>query len=176
MAWTTPQTVVADSTELTAALWNEQVRDNTNFLYTPPMVAVRLTSDVNPYTSLTDISWQAEDYDTDNMWSSGATITINTSGVYVMSLTAGPSATATLNRVGAIIFVNGGRKFYQDYVALTSTRGYCSVYGVYKMSAGDTITTQLEFFGGSNYRLEGQPLASDDNTVTKFSVAWLGSG
>ena len=33
MAWTTPQTVVADSTELTAALWNEQVRDNTLALY-----------------------------------------------------------------------------------------------------------------------------------------------
>lgn len=33
MAWTTPATVVADSTELTAALWNEQVRDNTNALY-----------------------------------------------------------------------------------------------------------------------------------------------
>jgi len=34
MAWTTPQTVVADSTELTAALWNEQVRDNTDYLKT----------------------------------------------------------------------------------------------------------------------------------------------
>ena len=32
MAWTTPQTVVADSTELTAALWNEQVRDNLDVL------------------------------------------------------------------------------------------------------------------------------------------------
>lgn len=32
MAWTTPQTVVADSTELTAALWNEQVRDNSAYL------------------------------------------------------------------------------------------------------------------------------------------------
>ena len=30
MTWTTPSTVVAGSTELTASLWNEQVRDNTN--------------------------------------------------------------------------------------------------------------------------------------------------
>lgn len=32
MAWTTPATVVADTTELTADLWNEQVRDNTDYL------------------------------------------------------------------------------------------------------------------------------------------------
>ena len=35
MAWTTPSTAVAGSTELTAALWNEQVRDNLNALYGP---------------------------------------------------------------------------------------------------------------------------------------------
>jgi hypothetical protein len=33
MAWTTPSTAVAGSTALTAAFWNQQVRDNTNALY-----------------------------------------------------------------------------------------------------------------------------------------------
>ena len=32
MAWTTPSTAVAGSTALTAAFWNEQVRDNTQYL------------------------------------------------------------------------------------------------------------------------------------------------
>lgn len=33
MAWTTPSTAVAGSTALTAAFWNEQVRDNSLALY-----------------------------------------------------------------------------------------------------------------------------------------------
>jgi len=52
MAWTTPATVVADSTELTASLWNEQVRDNAQHLYDTMGLAHIVTQSFSASTNL----------------------------------------------------------------------------------------------------------------------------
>ena len=87
MAWTTPGTAVAGEV-LEAAFWNEQVRDNQSFLYTPPMVQCKRATSLT-YTSATNIAYDAENFDTDGMHDNSTNtsrITINTAGVYLFNL------------------------------------------------------------------------------------------
>lgn len=51
MAWTTPATVLAGSTELTAALWNEQVRDNATAIRAAQVNVVQVTKSNGNVTS-----------------------------------------------------------------------------------------------------------------------------
>ena len=86
MAWTTPSTVVAGQT-LSAAFWNEQVRDNSDFLYAPPMCVMSFTGLAHNNVSQVLNPTFTEIVDNDSMHTTGANnarITINTAGVYLI--------------------------------------------------------------------------------------------
>ena len=60
MTWTTPSTVVAGSTDLTASLWNEQVRDNlANLRALANVQATTLTSPLTLSSAVPDTYYDA---------------------------------------------------------------------------------------------------------------------
>jgi len=173
MTWTTPSTVVAGSTELTASLWNEQVRDNTSFLYTPPAVMVRRTSNLTSYTSNTAISWSDSYFDTDNMFSSGTDITIKTAGIYSCVLRGSARGNATITRILPRIF-NGALSIAdEDMIVQVGVQANFALCVTTKFAVNDVITARVLFSGGSGYYLEGT--ANDASNQTALSVVWLGS-
>jgi len=178
MAWTTPQTVVADSTELTAALWNEQVRDNTNFLYTPPMCALGLTASQSiPHNAFTALSFTAADeIDTDDMHSTSVNpsrITINTAGVYMVSglLNWGASANGT-DRV-ASVFKNGSEVggFRPGALSLPSYSVSTSIILGASHPMNLAVGDYIELRG---YQTSGGG-ALNAISGSKFSAVWIGS-
>lgn len=84
MAWVNPSTRATGAT-ITAAIWNQDVVANAEFLARPPSASVsRSTEQSIANAAWRAISFNTEAWDTDSMWSStaGARIDINTSGKY----------------------------------------------------------------------------------------------
>ena len=98
MAWTTPGTATAGEV-LTAAFWNTQVRDNTNFLYTPPMCKATRTTNLSIASGAeTEMTFPTEDFDTDGMHDTATNtgrITINTAGIYLVQIRIATSVAMT---------------------------------------------------------------------------------
>jgi len=172
MAWTTPATVVADSTELTAALWNEQVRDNTSFLYTPPMVRATQTN-ATTLIDLTEcvVSFDGTDaIDTDSMHNpstNNTRITFNTAGVYwvhaqVASLNAVTQMQIylKLNGLGTVI----GGLYIEGTAGATAAAS-----SLYSFAAGDYVETYVTV----------NKIAAGNTTTyapdTWFSAHWVGA-
>ena len=143
------------------------------FAYTPPMCRVYRSSSLTGYTSNTQITWNAEDFDTDSMWTSGATMTVNTPGIYLVTFSGLFVATATLSVVAPGIVKNGSPKRI-IYTTVTPTAAYFNVCEPIKFIANDTISASVEFVGGSSHYLEGN--ADVDNQITtRLSAIWIGS-
>lgn len=70
----------------TAANYNTYTATNVSNLIKPASVTLNLTSQSIATTTKKDLSWTSADANTDGMWTSGASVTINTAGVYVVSL------------------------------------------------------------------------------------------
>ena len=172
MAWTTPGTAVAGDV-LTAARWNSDVRDNTNFLYQVPSVQVRRTSDLTSYASNTAITWQSEAWDTDSMWSSGTDVTIKTAGIYLVTFKGRANGSATISRIVARTF-KGGLEFAEVEATVVSavSSNFVST-AITKCNVNDVITASVLFSGGSNYVVDGN--ASEASDQTSLTVTWIGS-
>jgi len=176
MAWTTPSTVVAGSTELTASLWNEQVRDNLNYLATPPSVQVYRSSNLTSYTANTNIAWNAEAWDTDDMYTSATSTTnivINTAGIYIISFNGQVFGSATIGRITPRVFKNGNN-FIQTESIITDSgvTGFVYMGAVHSLAENDVITARVNFTGGSNYYLSGGSV--DTNSTMRLSLVWIG--
>jgi hypothetical protein len=171
MAWTTPGTATAGEV-LTAAFWNTNVRDNSSFLFTPPMVKVYRSSNQTSYTSQASISWQAEEYDTDAMWTSGTDVTIKTAGIYLISFYAFPSGTATITSVFAGVRKNGNYIGQQNFAPYSTSAGYASYSNIHKLAVSDVITADVQFLGGSAYIISGA--ATDSVNQSRLVVTWIG--
>jgi hypothetical protein len=89
---------------LTAAQMNE-IGTNSNNYRVPPAVRVKLTGN-KTITSDVGIPWDAEDYDTDAMWTSGANVTINTAGIYLFTLKGRVTLSVAQNSVDVRIIRN----------------------------------------------------------------------
>ena len=160
MAWTTPGTATAGEV-LTAAFWNEQVRDNSNFLYTPPMVRCKnstgqsLTSGANRL-----LTFDSEDFDTDSMHSTATNtgrITFNTAGIYIVSLFVALTGSVNCN-----VWI----EFSGTRIATTNPNSSGSGYNtqtLYKFAANDYIEAYV--FPANN---------ATTDTSTAFSAAWIG--
>lgn len=172
MAWTTPGTAVA-GTVYTSAFYNEQTRDNLNYLYSPPMCLVQRTTALTGYTSNTDITWSSERYDTDAMFSSGTDITIKTAGIYLVNCHIEAYGNATISRISPRIHKNGNVSVAQESPVNASTGTNTTVSIVSSFAVNDTITLRVLFTGGSAYAIGGS--ATEDNvSQTRLSVTWLG--
>jgi hypothetical protein len=165
MAWTTPGTAVAGDV-LTAAFWNQQVRDNANFIYTPPMVrAVRSTNQSIGGVTETTVDWNAEDYDTDTMHDNSVNpsrITIKTAGIYLFAagLNFG-SATGSTTQI--FLRLNGSSVFGRLIYDVTSTA--ISVSSMYKCAVNDYV--EVRVYIGNTRNVGADP-------STYFSATWLG--
>ena len=176
MAWTTPGTAVAGAV-LEADLWNSDVRDNTqylkdqsDFLYTPPMCVVSRSSGLTYSTSGVAITWNSEDVDTDSMYTSGTptTITINTAGVYIVNLVIHFSATSVGATYGvAAIKVGGSYASRSGVVGTISGNTYVSTTLVQSLSASSAITAQFDMSGAAGTQLI--------NTSSYMSALWVGT-
>jgi len=156
----------------TAAQMNE-IGTNSNNYRVPPMCEVYRSSTLTPYTSGTDIVWNAERYDTDGMWASGAQVTIQTAGIYMITLSGEVAGTATLS--GAVTrIVNGANIISSARVgwpnAATNVR-YC-ITTIAQCAIGDLLSARVLPEGGSNYTIPGSAVQVD--SAARFAVTWLG--
>jgi hypothetical protein len=174
MPWTTPETAVAGNV-LTAAYLNTNVRDNTSFLFTPPSVRVHRTSNLTGYSSDAAITWSAEEWDTDGMWSSGSTITIQTAGLYLINFAGRAGGSATISRIQPHVKNAGSALSATDYVVTDSgTFSQFNLSIVRKLAAGATITATVVFVGGSAYAITGDATVGS-NLNTGLTVQWVGN-
>lgn len=152
---------------------HEKVFQNVNDLVKPPGCEVYRTSSLTGYTANTLITWQAERYDTNGMWSSGASVTIQKDGIYSVTFNAGISATATVTVMTGAIYRNAALSAHTYANVVSGNDSYTSVTSVYSCVAGDTFAAACDFVGGSNYAVLGSATAYA-RAQTRLSVNWIG--
>ncbi len=165
-------TNVSTGDVLTATNFNNVLTNIGNYRV-PPMCMVYRSSNLTSYSSNAAITWNAESYDTDDMWSSGSSITINTAGVYLIQFKVHVTATATLTSVAPLVLINGtsvGQFFSTSSFAGTATQMLYSY--VTSLAATNTVGAAVEIVGGSAYIIKGGTLNTVD--ASALSVTWLG--
>jgi len=178
MAWTTPGTAVA-GTVYTSAFYNEQTRDNLNFLYEPPAAHAY----TNATKSLTSGSWTtvsnlaAEDYDTDAMHDNSVNperLTCKTAGIFLVILNISFAPNATGSR-GAGIAVNSGTPSYVNFAIANVVGGAgspaVSVSAIIKLNVNDYVAAYAfqDSGGALNISTRAAFLPGD------FQAIWLGN-
>lgn len=149
-----------------------------NSMRVPPSCQVRRTSDLTSYTQTTKIAFQSAAWDTespsDPMWAAGdaTKITIQTTGLYLVSFTGQLTGTATMAVISPIIFVNNtnSSESYQSVVSGTSS--FFNVSGTYSLADGDYVEAGVGVSGGSAYVVKGA--ASIGSGQTRLTATWIG--
>ena len=152
-------------------VWNGSAWVAPSVTYRPPMCKVRRTSNVTSYGSSTEFTWQAEDYDTDAMWTSGTDVTINTDGVYVLTFEGLASIATSWSLVEPKILVNG-TAVAQNIVAFWGTFARWTVATAVPLVATDTVTASLGFLGTGAVTVYGGASPSIDGA--RLAVVWQG--
>jgi hypothetical protein len=142
------------------------------FSINPGCKVRRTTAQSIPDSAATLISWQAEDWDYDAMWSAGAPtdVIIKTAGVYTISanfrLDSGAAQWGT-------IYVNGTKRLgYPIVPVIDGTFAYYSFTTIpYRFAANEVITVELQHNAGSARDLSIQNTGRD---VPALAVTWVG--
>ena len=154
----------------TAAAFNVVTADINN-LIVAPTCQVRRTTNLTGYSSGSDITWESEGFDTDDMYTSGTSITINTAGIYLVTFTGGYGASATLTRVFNSIHKSGTSIAEQECLGVATGGGFCSSV-ITNCAAAATLTARVTFTGGSAYLIAGS--ASENANQTRLTAKWIG--
>lgn len=149
------------------------IATNVNNYRVPPMCEVYRTSNLTSYTPNTAITWQAERYDTDGMWTSGSSITIGTDGIYAVVFNVGINCTATLSVIAANVYKGAQLAAVSYAPAVAGNESFTSTTGTMQLVAGDTISAACAFSGGSAYIVTGSA-AAYAREQSRLSVTWLG--
>jgi hypothetical protein len=150
---------------LTAAQMNE-IGTNSNNYRVPASCSVYFGTN-STYTENTDIAWTAQDYtNTDSMWTSGATVTINTAGLYLVTFTGRATNTSSTGARAVLLF--SGTTTELQSQAETTTDFRWSISAVRSLAAASTLTARLQWSPGT-VTLQG---ASDLRPT--LTVSWLG--
>jgi len=180
VAWTTPITFTAAS-QLTAAQLNTYVRDNTNYLFSPPACSIQKAADFSITSSATPVvvSFQpagGPDYDTNPTMHSNTTnptrITMNTGGVY--SVKAGIKwQTASGGARYLLIRRNGGTADIcnDSRLPLASDNSWQNVSRDHLVNAGDYVEMYVAQTSGSGLNILGSVPGG-----CWMTVAWVGKG
>lgn len=99
----------------------------------------RAANQTLPDASVTAISWDTQIEDTDNLWSSGTTITVPFAGIYAVTVTTTAAATATGR---SFINLNGNGQVMRSYYG-NGGESINSGCGIWAFDASDTITADL---------------------------------
>jgi hypothetical protein len=149
---------------------------NVNNLIAPPSCQVVRTTNLTSYTADSDISWTTTaSWDTDGMFSAGSPtkITIQTTGLYLITMIGRLTATATITLVDPYIYVNGTTQLNFVLIpSISTTVGEWTSSLVHSFSAGDYFTQRVSVAGGSNYTISGS--ATTNDTQTRLNVVWIG--
>ena len=157
---------------LTASDYNESVENSNNFRVPPNVRAYRAT-DQTSYTSAASITWTAEAYDTDGMFAASSTnITVQTSGLYLITFQGLWTATATVAEYEPIVSVAGNSTLRVFDKAPSTTAARFNISGVVALTASQVVTASISFAGGSAYVIKGGTDPRSD--TTSLSLAWLG--
>ena len=173
MAKTYNSLTVANATAGSAILASDQAKvfENVNNYRVPPMCRVYRSSDWT--YSGTYISWNAEHYDTDGMWSSGTDITIQTAGVYLVEASYAYTCAASNTWMGLLIAKGSVFAARTSAPAFSSTQGFLTCSAVMSLAASDVVRLVHDPFGGSSFVAKGGAIDAA-NAVTHMSVTWLG--
>lgn len=169
LPYVTPPTAVTGY-GLPAADWNAQVRDSMEALAFPPKCMVyRTTSQAVGNAAVSNILWEAEAYDTDNIWTPGGTadrLTVPRDGLYLATLCAQWAINGTGARYIAIAKNGGG-------VAQLNSGGSAAWYvggvvtAIQPMVAGDYFTAVV-------YQTSGVALNIDVTYPVNMTVVQIG--
>jgi hypothetical protein len=172
--------VFRDGVMATAADLNALV-DNVNNLYTvgmggagftakKPHLVLRVTSAVRSITRLVDtaVVWDIADVNTDSMWSSGSTITVQHSGTYRLDAQVGVNGSFN-DGINVYITVNGTTASSNGVGVWRDGKGYrgrCSA--TVSLVASSTITVVVNHTAGVNRNL------SASGGGCRFAASWIG--
>ena len=137
--------------DLLAATTHNNLLTTVNNHTVPPAVSVYFGT-ATTYTEGTSISWTAEDYDTDAMWTSGASITIQTAGVYVVTFTGRATSTVSASARAALTVSTSPRAQGQEQ---TTTDFRWSISLTRSFEAAATIAANVQWGGGGTITLQG---------------------
>lgn len=123
-------------------------------LLNPPRVRIYRNGDQSITAgSLTDVIWTTEKYDADNMWSSGATITIKTAGIYHLHFQAmfDSSGSAGTYRHAGIYFAGNSAFLIAGTTLAKATTGIApiAVDGLQLFAVNDTFTCKVQSADGT---------------------------
>jgi hypothetical protein len=175
MAWVNPSTR-ATGALITAAIWDQDVRANTEFLARPPSVSLQKSTEQSiANASWRSVSWNTENWDTDTMWSSTAPtrIDINTSGKWELSATVSWDTGSGLRIVG---FTVGGSTTATPS-PLLDRRQITSEYAIATVTDTRSLTS-TQFVRLQVYQANGSALnLSHDGTefITHMAARWVSS-
>lgn len=157
---------------LTAAQMTNIVTYTTN-LRVPASVRAYRATNLTGYTSASAISFSAEAYDTDGMYAgTGTNITVQTSGIYMITLQGLWNATATVTQYEAIVSLGATPILRCFENAVSTTAGRFNLSGIVSLTAADVITAAVSFVGGSAYVIAGGTDPRAD--TTSLSLTWVG--
>jgi len=169
LPYTTPITAIPGQ-PLPAADFNTGIRDSLEALaYPPRCMAYRTTPQAVGHASVSNIVWQAEAYDTDDMWTPGGTadrIIVPRAGIYVATLTAQFGINAAGARYLAIAKNGAGVAQWHGVGTGTWYMGG-TVVCIQPMVAGD-------YFTGIAYQTSGVALNLDTVYPINMVVAQIG--
>lgn len=157
---------------LTAAQMND-IGTNANNQRVPASVRAYRATDLSGYTSAASISWSAEGFDTDGMFTApGTNVTVGTTGLYMITFQGLWNATATVTSFEPIVSLGGNSILRAFYSSPSTTAGRFNLSGVVSLTAADVITASLSFVGGSAYIVKGGTDPRAD--TTSLTLTWLG--
>lgn len=181
MGWSTPHTfTVSEAT--TAATLNASVSSDTNFLHDPPGASITMTTlapGMNPNSTTTPVAIlnSSTDFtilwDTDTMTSALPAFTVNTAGVYLVSLNGqwGASATGAIRR--AAIAWNSANHCCQECEAGSNVTAEQTVTAMINAAAADTFQPFLAENSGAG--LAFSP-CTNDGTHEMLTATWISAG
>ena len=146
-----------------------------NNLVLPASCQLVRTTNLTSYTASSDITWSSAAWDTDSMFSAGSPtqITVNTTGLFVITGMIQMSATATVTTANVDILKNAALVSRMILpINSTSTGGYANPSYVASCVAGDIFTFRIGITGGSAYIITGN--ATETNNQSRISMTWIG--
>ena len=162
MAWTTPATVINGQT-ISSSFWNQQVRDNLNEIYQPPIVsASRIATQNIPKLTWTDISFDTEVVDNvDGFTPTSTNITCKKTGIYRINY--------------SFFLVTDSGVFLTGVTKNGVASNISGSYTRYDGTGGSSIAINEEFFTSlvNNDFLRLRVFTNDSAATSPLSYAYL---
>lgn len=160
---------------ITAAIWNQDIRDNRNFLHNCPAAQVyRTTNQTISDSALTGISWDAEVFDTEGIHdpvTNPDRLVVQTAGVYFVH--------------AMVKFASGGASRRELWINVNDVASHAANAMRIGSTAAAEMSISMAFLFNVNwfvilrvFQTSGGPLdiVSDGTFRPRFGICWIGSG